>query len=74
MHTEKVSTGDAFFCKCGLQCAYGCRKDVGLLQHLRWMRSVQRAEHRAVIKLCSFKQLQNRKLIPAKLGVPVHIL
>lgn len=69
-----MAAGDAFLCKRGLQGAYGSRKDVRLLQNLRWMWSVQRAKHCAVIKLCSLEELQYRKFIPTKLGVPVHIL
>lgn len=69
-----MPTGDALLSECCLQCAYRRGEYVGLLQDLRWVRSVQRAEHRAVVQLHTLKKLKHRKLVSPRLCVPVNIL
>lgn len=69
-----MAAGDALLCKGGLQSRNGGGENVGLLEHLRSMWPVQRAEHSAVVELHSFIELNYRELVPARLGAPVFIL
>lgn len=69
-----MATGDSLLCEGGLQGADRRGEDVGLLQHMRRVRSIQRAEHCAVIQLHSLEELQHRELVPSRFGVPVCIL
>lgn len=72
--TEQMTAGDAFLRQRGLYCGNGGGEDVGLLEHLRGMRSVQRAEHSAVVELHALVQLDHRELVSAGLGAPVFVL
>lgn len=72
--TEQVAAGDALLRQRGLHRGDRGRENVRLLQHLRSVGSVQRAERRAVVELRSLVQLDHRELIPAGLGAPVFVL
>lgn len=72
--TEQVAAGDALLSQCGLHRCNGWWENVGLLQHLRSVGSVQGAEHCAVVELRSLVQFNHRELVPAWLGAPVFVL
>lgn len=72
--TEQMAAGDALLCQRGLHCGNGRGEDVGLLEHLRGMWSIQRAKHSAVVELHALVQLNHRELVPAGLGAPVFVL
>lgn len=72
--TEQVAAGDALLRQRGLHRRDRGWENVRLLQHLRGVRSVQGAEHRAVVELRSLVQFNHRELVPAKLGAPVFVL
>lgn len=72
--TEQVAAGDALLRQRGLHRRDGRGENVRLLQHLRSVRSVQRAEHCAVVELRPLVQFNHRELVPARLGTPVLVL
>lgn len=72
--TEQMAACDALLRQRGLHCGNGGGEDVGLLQHLRGMWSIQRAKHSAVVELHALIQLDYRELVPAGLGAPVFVL
>lgn len=72
--TEQMAAGDALLSQRGLHCRNGGGENVGLLEHLRGMWSIQRAEHSAVVELHALVQLDHGELVPSGLGAPVFIL
>lgn len=72
--TEQMAASDAFLRQRGLHCGNGGGEDVGLLEHLRGMWSIQRAEHSAVVELHALVQLDHRELVSAGFGAPVFVL
>lgn len=72
--TEQMAAGDALLGQRGLHGRNGGGEDVRLLQHLRGMWPIQRAEHGAVVQLHPLVQLDYRELVPAGLGAPVFVL
>lgn len=72
--TEQMAAGDALLSQRGLHCRNGGGENVGLLEHLRGMWSIQWAEHSAVVELHPLVQLDHRELVPARLGAPVFVL
>lgn len=72
--TEQMAAGDALLRQRGLHCGNGGGEDVGLLEHLRGVRAIQRAEHSAVIELHALVEFDHRELISAGLGAPVFVL
>lgn len=69
-----MAAGDAFLSQGGLHGGDGRRENVRLLEHLRGVRPIQRAEDGAVVKLHSFVKFDDRELVPARLGAPVFVL
>lgn len=69
-----MAAGDALLRQRGLHSGNGGGEDVGLLEHLRGVRSIQRAEHSAVVQLHALVQLDHRELVSAGLGAPVFVL
>lgn len=69
-----MAAGDALLGQCGLHGRNGRGENVRLLEHLRGMWPIQRAEHCAVVEFHPFIQLNYRELVPARLGAPVFVL
>lgn len=72
--TEQMATCDALFSQGGLHSRNGRGENIRLLKNLRSVRSIQRAEHGAVVQLHSFIEFNYRELVPTGLGAPVFIL
>lgn len=69
-----MAAGDALFSQRGLHGRNGGGENVRLLENLRSVWPIQRAEHGAVVELHSFIQFNYRELVPTWLGAPVFIL
>lgn len=72
--TQQMAAGDALLSQRGLHGGNRGGEDVGLLQHLRGVRAIQRAEHGAVVQLHALVQLDHGELVSARLGAPVLVL
>lgn len=72
--TEQVAAGDAPLGDGGFHGADGGGEDVGLLEDLGQLGTIQGAEGGGIVLLGALVQLQCGKLVPPGLGIPVLVL
>lgn len=72
--TKQVPAGDAPLSDGGFHGTDGGREDVGLLEDLGQLGSVQGAEGGGIVLLGALVQLQGSELVTPGLGVPVLVL
>lgn len=72
--TKQVSAGDAPLCDGGFHGTDGGGEDVGLLEDLGQLRTVQGAEGGGIVLLSALVELQHGQLVAPGLGIPVLVL